>query len=309
MNRLMVAAATTALALLLTGCGGGGEAEAPPVERALKPDERPAGAMTAWGKKLEIDCSRGFDIPARPAGAPVDDLRGLRLGVPGETAIRFAQCPDGEEADSIYEQGSGFGFRRNEAGLKIRTAASVALGAFPERWRAPDIMDPNLADQFEVPRAEWHFLMDGMPGRETLFGMWLDQLFPEGARPTIESQVSALNAKYGPPAYTGQRGEMYWLRLPDGKPIPAFDRQKLARCAASVSASNRSLQWGPDCGLVIAAEVTRSQNPLQAASVHVAIFDPARLWDYQENRFAAERDQLLAQQAGAESGKSQGGTF
>ena len=296
--------------MLVAACGGTAEdAGEKPVERALKADERPSGAMTAWGKKLEIECPRRFDIPARAEGTPVDDLRGLRLGVPGEIAVRFAQCPDGKEADSLYYEGGGLSFRRNEAGLEIRNFASVATGTFPARWRAPDIMNTNLVDQFEKPQAVWHLLMDGMPGQERLFGVWLDQLFPEGARPTTESQLAALKTKYGEPNYTDSRGGLYWLHLPDGKPVPAFDREGLRRCAYSVSASNRSLQWSPDCGLVIAAQVMPAQNPLQAQAVHVAIFDPAKLWDYQENRFAAERDALLARQAGVESDKTTGGTF
>jgi hypothetical protein len=297
------------LSVLLAACSGGADPGSPPAERALERDERPAGAMTAWGKKLEIDCPRRFDIPERADGMPVDDLRGLRLGVPGEVAIRFAQCPDGEEADSIYEETADIGFRRNEGGLDIRTGASVALGTFPERWRGPDIIDADLKDQFETPQSVWHFVMDGMPGRETLYGMWLDQVFPEGARPTIDSQMTALKTKYGEPTLADERGRLFWLHLPDGRPIPAFDRQLINRCSHSIGPTNRSLQWSPDCGLVIAAEVQRSQNPLQAASVHVAVFDPAKLWDYQENRFAAERDALLAQQAGAESENTKGGSF
>lgn len=296
------------LALALAACGGSQPTEAP-VERALKQDEGPSGAMTAWGKKLEIDCPSGSDIPRRPDGAPVDDIRGLRLGVTAERAIRFAQCPDGDEVDSVTEEGTLAQYRRDQAGLKIRTSASVATGQHRSRWRNRDVFNEDLSKVLERTTAVWRFQMDGMPGQEKLYAMWLDQPFAEGERPTIESQVAALKAKYGEPNYTDDRGGLFWLHLPDGKPIPQFDRQLLQNCSRSIGATNQSMQWGPDCGLVVAAEVRPSRNPLQAASVHVAIFDPAKLWDYQENRFAAERDALVAQQAGTEAGKAQGGSF
>lgn len=297
------------LALALAGCGGGGKPAAPPPERNLKQGEGPAGAMSAWGKKLEVDCPDSFDIPKRPDGAVVDDIRGLRLGVLGETAIRFAQCPDGEEADSVLEENTLGNFSRDQAGLKIRNSGSVAVGKHHAKWRNRDVFNDDLSRVLERADSIWHFQMDGMPGAEKLYAMWLEQPFAEGARPTIESQIAALKAKYGEPNYSDDRGTMFWLHLPDGKPIPSFDRELMRNCSYSIGVTGHDMRWGPDCGLVVAAAVQPSQNPLQASAVRLAVFDPAKLWDYQEHRFPAERDAMRASQAGAESGKAKGGNF
>jgi hypothetical protein len=297
-------------ALLLAACSGGADNAAKPAEqRKLAADEGPSGAMTYWGDKVEIDCPGEFGIAKRPDGAGVDDIRGLRLGVPGETAIRFAQCPDGDEADSIYKE-ADTSFERNALGLKIRTSATVAVGEHKERWGGRiNVMDMNPTDRLQTTGAIWHFTMDGMPGKETLFAMALDQPFAEGSQPTVESQVAGLKAKYGAPNYSDARARMFWLHLPDGKPIPAFDRTLLQNCSYSVDAAGRSLRWGPDCGLAITAEVTPAANPLLARQVQVAAFEPAKLWDYHNNRFEAERDALLATQAGSQAKNAKGGQF
>lgn len=297
--------ATLPLAIMLSACGGADSASKPAEQRKLAADEGPSGAMTYGGEKIEIDCPGDFGIPKRPEGSGVDDIRGLRLGVPGEIAIRYAQCPDGEEADSIYMEDADIGFGRQPLGLKIRTSANVAVGEHGKRLGNVDYMARNPGERLKSTSATWHFVMDGMPGKETLFGMALEQSFPDGSQPTVESQIAALKAKYGTPSLE-ERGRMFWLHLPDGKPIPAFERQLLQTCRWSTDAAGRQLRWGPDCGLVIAAEVTSATNPLQARQVQVAAFDPAKLWSYHANRFEAERDALLAAQAGTESKNAKG---
>ena len=101
-TKLVLAAA----ALSLAGCGSGGDGAKPSETRDLAAGEGPSGAMTYYGKKIEVDCG-GIAIPPRADGGAVDDLRGLRLGVPLDTAVRFAQCPDGKEADSVMLEGDG----------------------------------------------------------------------------------------------------------------------------------------------------------------------------------------------------------
>ena len=70
-TKILVAAA----ALSLAGCGGGDPK--PSETRDLAAGEGPSGAMTYYGKKIEVDCG-GTMIPPRPEGSAVDDLRGLR---------------------------------------------------------------------------------------------------------------------------------------------------------------------------------------------------------------------------------------
>lgn len=310
----MVLAAASMLAVL-AGCGKKGQGPdgnvlAAPEPRALAADEGPSGAMTYWGEKIDVVCPGSFAIPPRAADAPADDIRGLRLGVTGETAIRFAQCKDGAALDSIYIADDAE-FRRDARGLKINTMASVSTGALPPRWRGnnANVMDMNPSDRLERTDTTWRFIMDGMPGREKLYAMWLEQPFAKGAEPTVASQWAALKGKYGEPNYTDDRGRAYWLHTPDGKSIPAFNRDLLRSCAYQISASSQQLQWGNDCGLIVTAEVQADQNPLLARIAYVAVFNPSALYDYQTNHFEAERDATLAGQAATQASNATGGDF
>lgn len=271
---------------------------APPPERDLAADEGPNGAMTYYGKKIEVDCDN-VAIPPRADGRPVDDLRGLRLGVPLETAIRFGQCPKGEQADSVMLEGDGPTLRRDQAGLKIRSFVRIATGTHKPRWGATDVLNYDPRTKLETVDAQWSLYADGMPGQEKVYALWLVQPFAQGEQPTIASQVAALEGKYGKPSLTGDRGELFWLYGPDGKRLPEFDREKLRQCSNGIAIYGTQMNWRPDCGLTIAAQVdTAYDNPQLAQSVQVAMIDAAAYYDYEVNRFPAERDALRAGQAG-----------
>lgn len=299
------------LALGVTACGKGGGDAKPPETRALKAGEGAHGAMSYSGQKIAVKCSSRFDIPAAPKGAPADDVRGLRVGVPYDLAIRYAQCPDGKEADSILAEGFGPSFSRDNRGLKIRTSAYVAVGQHPDKPKYDrNPMDFNPSKGLAEVRSIWKFLADGMPGHEVVYAIWRTQPFKEGEQPTIQSQVEALTAKYGTPTVTDNDGRrLAWLQTPDGKPVPAFNRDLISRCKYAISASNESLNWGPDCGVAIVAELEPTQSLQQARSVSVAVFDPARLWDYQEHRFETERDAAVAASTAESSKNAKGGDF
>ena len=297
------------LPLQLSACGSSDAArEATP--RALEADEGPHGAMSYKGEKLEIDCPGKFPVPKREQGSPVDDIVGLRLGVPYNVAVRFAQCPDGEEADSILQEGFGTRFHRDERGLQIKTSAAVAVGSFPSKLKGIDYMKADPSDFLEKVDSVWTFVADGMPGREIVYGIWRRQPFAEGSQPTIDSQVKALAAKYGTPTVADENGRtLYWMQTPQGAPIPVFDRDLINRCKYGVSARGQNLSYNGECGRVVTAMVEPAQNLVQARSVSVAVFDPARLWEYQNTRFEAERDAVIAQEAGAAAKDAKGGTF
>lgn len=301
-TKILVAAA----ALSLAGCGGGDPK--PSETRDLAAGEGPSGAMTYYGKKIEVDCG-GTVIPPRPEGSAVDDLRGLRLGVPLDTAVRFVQCPDGKEADSILLEGDGPQLSRDQAGLKIRSFVRVATGQHKARWSSTDVLNYDPRNRLEQVDAEWSLYADGMPGQEKLYALWLTQPFQKGGEPTIASQQAALEQKYGKPSLTGDRGEMFWLRGPDGKPLPEFDREKLRECSAGISIYGTQMNWRPDCGLTIVAMIEPAYgNPQLAQAVRVAMINAAAYYDYEVNRFPQERDAYRASQA-ADAGANQGGKF
>jgi len=285
---------------LLAACGSGStDPSAPAPTRDLAAEEGPNGAMTYFGKKIEVDCG-SVAIPPRAKGAPVDDLRGLRLGVPLETAIRFTQCPKGEEADSVMLEGDGPTLSRDQAGLKIRSFVRVATGTHKPRWGATDVLNYDPRTRLETVDAQWSLYADGMPGQERLYALWLVQPFAEGSQPTIASQQAALEKKYGKPSLTGDSGEVFWLYGPEGKRLPDFDREKLRECSYGIAIYGTQMNWRPDCGLTIVAQVdTAYSNPQLAQSVQVAMIDAAAYYDYEVKRFPAERDALRAGQAGA----------
>jgi hypothetical protein len=304
-------AGACAIGLVVTACGKGGGEVKPPETRALKQGEGLHGAMSYGGQKIEIRCGSRFDIPPLAAGQPADDVRGLRLGVPYDVAVRYAQCPDGKEADSILAEGFGPSFSRDSRGLKIRTSAYVAVGTHPDQpKRDRNPMDFNPSKGLAEVASVWKFLADGMPGKEVVYAIWRTQPFKDGEQPTIQSQVDALTKKYGPPTVTDEDGRrLAWIQTPAGKPAQAFDRNLINTCKYAISASNESLNWGPDCGRTIVAEISPTQSLQQARSVSVAVFDPARLWDYQEHRFETERDAAVAAQTAQSAKGAKGGDF
>lgn len=295
--------------LILTACGGGKVREAE--KRPLKDGEARHGAMTNGGDKLEVDCSVRFDIPKRADDSRADDIKGLRLGAGYDTAIRYAQCPDGDEADSVLSEGFGPEFSRDARGLKLRTSASVALGTHPEKpKRVRTYFDREPGDQLADVQSVWQFVFDGMPGKETLYGMWRTQPFKQGEEPTVASQIEALTKKYGAPTTADPDGrKLYWIQLPDGKPVPAFDRDRIRTCSNAIRARSQSFSFSRDCGRTITAEVDPTQSLQQARAVHVAVFDPAKLFDYQNHRFEAERDAIVAAQTAESSKNAKGGDF
>ena len=284
---------------LLAACGSGAnDPAAPPAIRDLGADEGPNGAMTYDGRKIEVDCG-DIAIPARATDAPVDDLRGLRLGVTLATAIRFAQCPKGEQADSVMLEDDGPTLRRDQAGLDIRSFVRIATGQHKQRWGATDVLDFDPRNRLETVDAQWSLYADGMPGQEKVYAMWLAQPFAQGSQPTRASQLAALEGKYGKPSLTGDRGEMFWLYGPDGRRLPEFDREKLRECSNGIAIYGPQMNWRPDCGLTIVAQVDAAyDNPQLAQSVQVAMIDAAAYYDYEVNRFPKERDALRAGQAG-----------
>lgn len=87
---------------------------------------------------------------------------------------------------------------------------------------------------------------------------------------------------------------MFWLRGPDGKPLPEFNREKLRECGAGISIYGTQMNWRPDCGLTIVAFEQRHGNPQLAQAVRVAMIDAAAYYDYEANRFPQERDAYRA---------------
>lgn len=303
------AVAMLAIATLMAACG---EKQAkPPEAKALAADEGPHGAMTFGDQKLDIDCPGSFAIPQRGEGEPVDDILGLRPGVSYDTALLYAQCPDGDEADSVMSEGFGPSFSRDNRGLKIRQSATVAVGAFGKQLkRNRNVMEDAPTDHLESVSSVWNFVSDGMPGREIIYGIWRTQPFDADSQPTIASQSQALIAKYGAPSLTDEDGRrLYWLQGTDGKPIPAYDRQRIQQCRYSAEPNNQNIRWGPDCGRMVAARIEPARDMVRAASVSVVVFDPARLFDYQDKHFEQERDALVSASASEAAKDAKGGTF
>ena len=87
------------------------------------------------------------------------------------------------------------------------------------------------------------------------------------------------------------------------------DRDKIRQCANALRATTQDFGYGEACGRTIVAEIDPTQSLQQARGVSVAVLDPAKLWDYQQNRFEAERDATVAAQTAESSKNAKGGDF
>jgi hypothetical protein len=277
--------------VLLAGCGGG----EPEATAQTKPDEAPAKASNAPASAAEVakeargklKCPPKLASPARAAGAPVDDVVGVRPGLSYEDAANLVMCSNDlmtVVADTrarfnipTYGQTVRQGFHGRVAQERVHKTNKDYMREMQDAAMA---RGTNRVVRDVAPgEAKWYVGTMGMPGAERVTDVAREEWFAEGKQPTVAAVEKALIDKYGPPTeridpqrqgYTLLR----WAFDPSGQQIgetsPMFQ-------ACYVNAYvNTDIGFSPDCGVVVGANVhPLRDNPALAQSMVVVVVNQA----------------------------------
>lgn len=269
----MLPALTTAA--LLAACGDSpapaAAMQGPAAAGAAQPAAKVSAAKPATARPSPADCRRA------PAAADGPDVLGLRLGMPAPEAQRLVRCHLPEAV--VETQKEWFeGLRMH--GVKLDAQAFTALTG---RTVPCDLASLQSRRRCGPGGRVWEHEAEviqvatlGLPGEETVMGVWRAQNFEAGQMPALQDMVAALLQKYGEPTLHSvvPNGpvELAWLGAPDGSALGSGSPQA-RRCRQGLSSTPRGHQsFDSDCGLSIVATVLAARtNPALASHVSVGL--------------------------------------
>lgn len=301
------------VAAALAACGGSGDDPAgqadsakPANASAAKP-ANPANASAAdvaREARGKFKCPPKLTTPARAAGAPVDDIVGVRPGLSYDEAAHLVMCShdlmvvaaDNRARFNIPTHGQTLrqGFHGRFAQARVQKTSKDYMR---EMQDAAIARGTNRAVRDVGPgEAKWYVGTMGTPGAERVTDVAREEWFAEGKQPTVASVEKALTDKYGPPterldpqrqSYAHLRWAFDTFGRPIGETSPLF-----GACRANAWV-NTSVNFSPDCGVVVAARIQPLRdNPAVAESMTVVVVNQAAGYE----RIQATEQALLQQE-------------
>ena len=287
-------AAVIAAALLTSACGGSDAAGEP----LAGTPEKSAGQKTASGPGAGAEDGLGkVKCPAKAGAARTGpDIIGLKLGMTRDEALHIVRCHAKDayiDFEDRWFEPSSFNMHQT----KLEKQAFLALtgensdctyssyegmqrcGAGGRQW-------DHVSEKIKVATP-------GVPGGETVVGVWRTQTFKEGETPAVDSVIAALTDKYGPYQRRtvdhvnnniwSDRIELVWIRDADGVPLAEAD-PALGQCGGNVRARVDDGQvWRDGCGMSIAATLLAPRtNPAVVGEFSVGMMNQGDLFAYQE---------------------------
>lgn len=286
----------TLTVLLATGCalsacgGSGGSQDQPAGQPASRPAQAGAAgnataAQVAEEARGKVRCPARLATPPRAAGAPVDDVVGVRPGLTYEEAVNLVLCSH----DLLVVQDGGRSFQIQTYGQKLRQGFTAAFAKERVQKTSQQIMrelqdsamargSNRLTRDVNPGEAKWYVGTMGMPGQERVISAAREEWFEEGRYPTLASIEQALVAKYGPPTHTIQqdnrRKALNWAY--DLRQRPITETSPLYGQCRGTADPDGGTSFSPDCGIVVAAVLAaRQDNPQLAESLQVGVLDQA----------------------------------
>lgn len=261
------------LAALLAACG-----KAPPPAPAAPAARATVAAATTPAGLAQARCPAKVD-----SALSGPDIVGLKIGMTAADALNAVRCrqPDAVLVfqDRWIQQLNSYGLRLGHQSLEARSGDHEACGvkSFSDGLRCG-----------EGGRV-WKFVGEsvfvatpGVPGRETVQGIWRVQRFRDGELPPADAVLKALIDKYGAPQQQQRdaagNAYLYWVRDPQGQPLaPA----RVAACAGVQARGDAAQRWSEGCGVTVAAQLQAPRdNPALAREVHVGLLNQQQLIDY-----------------------------
>lgn len=278
------------LAVVIAGCGGGDEDADGPAGTA-KPASAPTGNASAEDVAEEtrgkLKCPPKLVTPARVAGAPVDDIVGVRPGLTYDEAAKGVMCShelmivvDDKRARfniPTYGQTVRQGFHGRFAKERVQKTGKEIMEEMQDAAMAR--MNNAVVRDVAPGEAKWYVGTMGAPGAERVTDVAREEWFAAGKQPPVASVEKALTDKYGPPTerLDPQRqgyASLRWAYDTFGRLIG--EASPLFRACHVNPWVNSGVNFSPDCGVVVAARIVPLRdNPAIAESMTVVSVNQA----------------------------------
>lgn len=295
------------MAVVIAGCGGGdqdAEKQAETARSAPAPTGNASAEDVAKETRGKLKCPPKLATPARAAGAPVDDIVGVRPGLGYDEAAKLVMCShdlmivvDDKRARftiPTYGQTVRQGFHGRFAKERVQKSGKEIM---QEMQDAAMARGTNRVVRDVAPgEARWYVGTMGMPGAERVTDVAREEWFAEGKQPTVASVEKALTDKYGPPTerLDPQRQgyvSLRWAYDTFGRHVG--EASPLFRACRANPWVNTSVNFSPDCGVVVAARIQPLRdNPMVAESMTVVSVNQAEGYE----RINATEQALLQQE-------------
>ncbi|MEO6801539.1 MAG: hypothetical protein ABI178_16495 [Rhodanobacter sp.] len=272
---------------LLSACGSSGKpGTATPGARAdttATPSGNASAKEVAAAARGDVKCPA--HSVAAPAGAPVDDVLGVRPGMTYQQAANAVMCSN---PLLVITPENGRGFQIQTYGQTIRQGFSARFAAARVQKTGRDYAREmeqeamerglNVARHDMKPgQSKWFVSTMGIPGQEKVIGAAREDWFAESRNPTMDSVEQALINKYGTPTQKTDQDSYHQLRWaydPRGRLIT--DTSPLYNKCRGVADPDGGMGLSADCGVIVEAAIqSLRSNPALAQLLQAGVVDQA----------------------------------
>jgi hypothetical protein len=269
MNRL--AWMTFAVALFSMAACGSKSTSTAGTGGAQSAKAAPAGAATAAQVAKEM---RGnVRCPAKastqpPAGAPVNDVTGIRPGMSWDEAANFVMCDNPlmvvtENSRTFNINTNGQHIRQGFDGTFAQPRVVKNSQQILEDMRKAEMLRSENAyvAPLQPGQSRYGVTTMGMPGQERVISVAREEYFADGKQPTMDSVKQALISKYGPPTFEkdGDRTYFSWGFDPAGNRVPPGS-QLSSSCSMNTPTPDSAVHLSSDCGVIVGAVIDALPN-------------------------------------------------
>jgi hypothetical protein len=276
-------------ATLLAGCGGGSDSRSsggtPAATTAAATARSGAKSGNATAEEVAREARGKVKCPPRietkaPAGAPVDDIVGVRPGMTWDEAVNAVLCsdemlvvtPETRRGYTIQTYGQALrqGFNARYAEPRVQKSSKEILAEMQDAAMARGTN--RVVRDVKPGQTKWYVGTMGLPEQERVISAAREQWFETGRLPTLASVRDALQEKYGTPTivedFRDHGLQIVWARDASGQPTQ--------RCRAPAD-PDLGVTMNADCGITVAARIQPSrENPALAEFLQVTTVDQAR---------------------------------
>lgn len=255
------------------------------------PSRRSAAAKnTMTANEVAAEARGNVKCPAtitsiREAGAPVDDVVGVRPGMSYDEAVNVVLCtnelivvtPENSRGFNIqfFGQKVRQGFNARFAEPKVEKTSKELMQEMQDRALARG--SNTVIEDMKPGQSKWYVGTIGMPGQERVINVAREEWFDESRNPTVASVEEALMTKYGTATRKRDAGpyrSVTWAYDPMNQLItessPLYDR------CTGIAHPNAGVHLSPDCGTVVQADIySLKDNPAVARYLQVGVVDQA----------------------------------